>query len=79
MKIPSYALYMVLNTRTKTSQFLFGVSDLVKTNSTNAMLLRDMNPKLMTHAQQDEEDKIWEMSKEKNFLEHGIINTLRRN
>ena len=48
------------------SKFLFGVSDLVKTECRNAMLLADMNnSRLMTYAQQVERDKLRELAKDK--------------
>ena len=43
------------------NKFLYGVSDLVKTECRNAMLLGDMNiSRLTTHAHQVEGDKIRE-------------------
>ena len=47
------------------NKFLYGVSDLVKTECRNAMLLVYMNIyRLMTHAQQVKGDKIREQTKE---------------
>ncbi|XP_049406099.1 uncharacterized protein LOC125869685 [Solanum stenotomum] len=54
------------------SKFLFGVSDLVKTECKNAMLLEDVNiSKLMTHAQQVEEDMLREMAKDNKKDQKG--------
>uniref|UniRef100_M1DAU7 Gag-pol polyprotein n=1 Tax=Solanum tuberosum TaxID=4113 RepID=M1DAU7_SOLTU len=47
------------------SEFLFGVSDLVRTECRNSMLLEDMNIcRLMTHAQHVEGDMIKEHAKD---------------
>ena len=47
------------------NKFLYEVSDLVKTECRNAMLLVDMSiSKLMTHALQAEGDKFREQAKE---------------
>ncbi|XP_069145558.1 uncharacterized protein [Solanum lycopersicum] len=47
------------------NNFLYEVSNLVKTECTNAMLLGDMNiSRLMTHAQQLEGDKLREQAKD---------------
>ena len=47
------------------NKFLYGVSDLVKTECRNAMLLGDMNiSRLMTNAQQVKGDKLREHDKE---------------
>ena len=47
------------------NKFLYGVSDLVKTERKNAMLLEDMNiSRLMTHARQVDGDKHRELAKE---------------
>ena len=51
-QLSRYAPYMVADSRAKMNKFLYGVSDLVKIECTNAMLLGDMNIfRLMTHAQ----------------------------
>ena len=56
---------MVADSRTQINKFLYGVSDLVKTECRNSMLLGDMNiSRLMTHAQQVECDKLKEQAKE---------------
>uniref|UniRef100_M1DCU8 Gag-pol polyprotein n=1 Tax=Solanum tuberosum TaxID=4113 RepID=M1DCU8_SOLTU len=56
---------MVADSRAQMNKFLYGVSDLVKTECRNAMLLGDMNiSRLMTHAQQVEGDKLREHAKE---------------
>ncbi|XP_049372832.1 uncharacterized protein LOC125837803 [Solanum verrucosum] len=47
------------------SKFLFRVSDLMKIECRNAMLLEDMNiSRFMTHSQQVEDDKLREMTKD---------------
>ena len=56
---------MVSNSRAQMNKFLYGVSNLVKTECKNAMLLGYMNiSRLMTHAQQVEDDKLREHAKE---------------
>ncbi len=60
-----YAPHMVADPREQMSKFLFGVSNLVKTECRNAILLKDMNiSRLMTHASQVEEDKLREHAKD---------------
>ncbi|KAH0725625.1 hypothetical protein KY284_001490 [Solanum tuberosum] len=60
-----YAPHMVADPRGQMRKFLFGVSDLVKTECGNAMLLEDMNTsRLMTHAQQVKGEKLREMARE---------------
>ncbi|XP_049345085.1 uncharacterized protein LOC125809506 [Solanum verrucosum] len=55
---------MVANSREQMSKFLYVVSDLVKTEYINVMLLDDMNTsRLKTHAHQVEEDKLKEITK----------------
>ena len=47
------------------NKFFYGVSDLVKIECRNVMLLGDMNiSRLMTHAQQVKGDKLREQAKE---------------
>ena len=56
---------MVADSRTQINKFLYGVSDLVKTECRNSMLLGDMNiSSLMTHALKVEGDNIKEHAKE---------------
>jgi len=63
--LSKYAPHMVANPSSQISKFLFGVSDLVKTEWSNAMLLEDLDiSKIMNHAQQVEEDKLREMAKD---------------
>ena len=63
-KLSRYAPHMVADSRAQMHKFLYGVSDLVKTECRNAMLLNDMNiSRLMTHAQRVEGDKIREQGK----------------
>ncbi|XP_049394543.1 uncharacterized protein LOC125858785 [Solanum stenotomum] len=60
-----YAPHIVVDSRIQMSKFLFGVSDLVRTECRNVMLLEDMNiSRLMSHAQQVERDKLREQAKE---------------
>ena len=48
-----YAPHMVVYSRDQMNKFLYGVSDFVKTECRNAILLGDMNiSRIMTHAQQ---------------------------
>ncbi|KAH0636085.1 hypothetical protein KY290_036497 [Solanum tuberosum] len=64
-QLSRYATYMVADSRAQMNKFLYGVSELVKTECRNAMLLGDMNiSRLMTHAQQVEGDKLREQAKE---------------
>ena len=59
--LSSYAPRMVGDSRAQMNKFLYRVSDLVKTECRNAMLLGDMNiSRLMTHAHQVERDKLRE-------------------
>ena len=52
-KHSKYAPHMVAYSKALMNKFLYGVSDLVKTERKNAMLLEDMNiSRLMTHARQ---------------------------
>ena len=60
--------------------FLYGVSDLVKTECRNAMLLGDTNiSMLMTHAQQVEGDKLSNKIWKTRRLGLGTITILIRN
>uniref|UniRef100_M1DSZ4 Gag-pol polyprotein n=1 Tax=Solanum tuberosum TaxID=4113 RepID=M1DSZ4_SOLTU len=64
-QLSRYAPYMVADSRAQMKKFMYGVSDLVKTECRNAVLLEDMNiSRLMTHAQQVEGDKLREQAKE---------------
>ena len=64
-QLSKYAPHMVVDSRAQMNKFLYGVSDLVKTECRNVMLLGDMNiSRLMTHAQQVEGDKLREHAKE---------------
>ena len=63
---------MVSDSRTQINKFLYGVSDLVKTECRNSMLLGDMNiSRLMTHAQQLEGDKLREQAKDNKKARTG--------
>uniref|UniRef100_M1DJ59 Gag-pol polyprotein n=1 Tax=Solanum tuberosum TaxID=4113 RepID=M1DJ59_SOLTU len=56
---------MVADSRAQMNKFLYGVSDLVKRECRNAMLLENMRiSSLMTHDQQVEDDKLMEHAKE---------------
>ncbi|KAK4716160.1 hypothetical protein R3W88_014498 [Solanum pinnatisectum] len=71
-QLSRYAPHMVANSRAQMNNFLYGESDLVKTECRNAMLLRDMNlSRLMTHAQQVEGDKLNEQAKENKKARTG--------
>ncbi|WMV19103.1 hypothetical protein MTR67_012488 [Solanum verrucosum] len=73
-QLSRYAPHMVAYPRVQVSKFLFGVSDLVKIECRNAMLLEDMNiSRLMTHAQQVERDKF----KEQRENQQEVADTLR--
>jgi len=51
-QLSRYVAHMVANPRAQMSKFLFGVSNLVKTECRNAMLLGNMDiSRLITHAQ----------------------------
>ena len=64
-QLSRYAPHMVADSRAQMNKFLYGVSDLVKTECRNAMLLGDMNiSRLTTHAHQVEGDKLREHAKE---------------
>ncbi|XP_049369394.1 uncharacterized protein LOC125834274 [Solanum verrucosum] len=60
------------NIRAQMNKLLYGVSHLVKTECRNAMLLGDMSlSRLMTHAQQVEDDKLKEHAKENKKARTG--------
>ena len=64
-KLSRYAPHKIVDSRAQMNKFLYGVSDLVKIECRNAMLLGDMNmSRLMPHAQQVEGDKLREQAKE---------------
>ncbi|KAH0724928.1 hypothetical protein KY284_000793 [Solanum tuberosum] len=51
-QLSRYAPHMVVDSKPLMNKFMYGVSDLVKTECRNAMLLEDMNSsRLMNHAQ----------------------------
>ena len=63
---------MVADFRSQINKFLYGVSDLVKIECRNAMLLGDFNIyRLMAHAQQVEGDKLKELAKENKDATNG--------
>ncbi len=64
-QLSRYAPHMVADSWAQMNKFLYGVSDLVKTECRNAMLLENMKiSRLMTHAQQVEGDKLRELAKD---------------
>ena len=65
-QLSRYAPHMVANSKAQMNQFFYGVSDLVKTECRNAMLLGMNISRLMTHAQQVKGDKLREHAKENN-------------
>ena len=67
-----YAPHMVADSRAQMNKFLYGVSNLVKTECRSVILLGDMNiSRLMTHAQQVEGDKFREQTKENKKARTG--------
>ncbi|XP_015054835.1 uncharacterized protein LOC107001209 [Solanum pennellii] len=65
VELASYQLKDVAHIWAQMNKLLHGVSDLAKTKCRNAMLLEDMNiARLMSHAQQVEDDKLREQTKE---------------
>ena len=58
-QLSRYVPHMVVDSRAQMNKFFYGVSNLVKAECRNAMLLGDMNIyRLMTHAQQVEGNKL---------------------
>ena len=71
-QISSYAPHMVADSKAQMNKFVQEVSDLVKTECKNAMLLGDMKiSRLMTHSHQVEGDKLREQSKENKKASSG--------
>ncbi|XP_049357020.1 uncharacterized protein LOC125821666 [Solanum verrucosum] len=63
---------MVIDLRAQMSKFLFGISDLVKTDCRNAMLLGDIDIyRYMTHAHQVEGETLREMAKDNKKARTG--------
>ena len=70
-----YAPHMVVYSRDQMNKFLYGVSDFVKTECRNAILLGDMNiSRIMTHDQQVEGDKLREQDNENKKARTGNYN-----
>ncbi|WMV29803.1 hypothetical protein MTR67_023188 [Solanum verrucosum] len=64
--LSKYAPHMVTDPRAQIFKFLFGVSNLVKTEWKNYILLWDMDiSRIMTHAQQVDRGKLREMANDK--------------
>ena len=60
-QLSRYAPHMVADFKAHMNKFLYGVSNLVKTECRSVILLGDMNiSRLMTHAQQVGGDKLRE-------------------
>ena len=71
-QLSRYAPHVGADSRAQMVKLLYGVSDLVKTECRNAILLGDMNiSRLMTHAQQVEGDKLREQAKENKKARTG--------
>ncbi|KAH0643768.1 hypothetical protein KY289_034742 [Solanum tuberosum] len=71
-QLSRHAPHMVADLRVQMSNFLFGVSNLVKIECSNAMLPGDMDiSRLITHAQQVEEDKLRELTKDNKKAKIG--------
>ncbi|XP_049406061.1 uncharacterized protein LOC125869646 [Solanum stenotomum] len=67
-----YATYRVADSRAQVNKFMYGVSDLVKRECRNAILLGDMNiSRLMSHAQQVEGENLREHAKESKKVRTG--------
>jgi len=64
-QLSRYAPQMVADPRAHMIKFLFRVSDLVRTECRNTMLLEDMTiSRISTHAQQVEGDKLRKQAKD---------------
>ena len=71
-QLSRYAPHMVADSRAQMNKFLYGVSDLVKTECRNTRLLGDINiSRLMTHAHQVESDNLREQAKENKKARTG--------
>ncbi|XP_049367940.1 uncharacterized protein LOC125832788 [Solanum verrucosum] len=66
---------MVVHSRAQIRKFLCAVSDLIKTECRNAMLLGVMDiSRIMTHAQHIDGDKVMEMAKDNKKARTGNCN-----
>ncbi|XP_049370100.1 uncharacterized protein LOC125835000 [Solanum verrucosum] len=71
-QLSRYAPHMVADLRAQMNKVLYGVSDLVKIEFRNAMLLEDMHIyRLMTHSQQVEGDKLREHARKNKKTRTG--------
>ncbi|KAH0651783.1 hypothetical protein KY284_031695 [Solanum tuberosum] len=71
-QLSRYTPHMVVDSMAQMNTFLYGVSDFVKIECRNAMLLENMNiSRLMTHPQQVEGDKLREQAKENKKARTG--------
>ena len=71
--------HMVTDPRAQMSKFLFWISDLVKIECRNVMLLGDIDiSRLVTHALQVEGHKLRELAKTTKMYKHEIMNTLSK-
>jgi len=76
-QLSRYASHMVADSRAQMSKFLFGVSDLVKTEYMNVMLLGDMDiSRLMLSMFR--EISLGKFLRTTRSLERGIMNTLSK-
>ena len=63
---------MIADSKAQMNKFLYGVSDLLKTEYRNVMLLENMNiSRLITHNNQVEEDKLRKQVKENKKVRMG--------
>ncbi|KAK4737141.1 hypothetical protein R3W88_000838 [Solanum pinnatisectum] len=72
VELASYQLKDVAHIWAQMKKFLYGISDLVKTECRNTMLLENMNiSRIMTHAQQVGGDKLREQAKDNKKASTG--------
>ena len=77
-KLSRYALHMVADSKVQINNFFYGVSDLVKIDCRNSMLLEDMKiSRPITHAQMVDGDKLREHAKENKKARSGGGNSLQ--
>ena len=79
-QLSGYGPHMVADSRAQMNKFLYGVSDLVKTECINAMLLGDMNiSRLGIHAHQVEGNNLRDRLRKIRRLGLGTTTILSRN